>query len=89
MKETMDLLGLGPKEMAYLLGVSDRAVRRGIGSQSASGKLLQVIEKRLGDPRSTQSIRALAIISARNGGLEAMLNHLLESYVTLDLLRLR
>ena len=85
----MKRLGLGPKELAHLLGVSTKTVLRGYSPTSTSGILAKVLEAKLDDARSSQSVRALAIMSARGGGLEALLNQMVESYVTMDLLRLK
>ncbi len=79
-------LGLGPKELGYLLGVSDRTVKRGINGGPAQ-VVLDLLRSRMEDPRSAQSIRALVMITARRGGLKALLEALFEGYVTTDLAR--
>ncbi len=85
-------LGLGSKELAALLCVNSRALRgdRGLRTDSAAGILTRALERKLKDSHSAASVRALAIISARQGnGLEALLETLLSSYVSMDLLRLK
>ena len=81
-------LDLSNKELGYLLGVSERTIRRGINGGPAQ-VLLDVLKSRMADPRSTQSARALVLITARRGGLKALLEAMFEGYVTMDLLRLR
>lgn len=84
----MKELGLGSREIAYLLGVSERTIRRG-NMKGTPEMLSKVIQRRLADPRSAQSTRALVMITARRGGLESLLEALFEGYVTMDLLRMR
>ena len=80
-------LGIGLHELAHLLGVTPRTVQRGLRLGSPADLILREICRRLNEPRSTQSIRALAVISAQSGGLEVFLSRLAGAYVTLDLLR--
>ena len=80
-------LGIGLHELAHLLGVTPRTVQRGLRLGSRADLVLQEIRRRLDEPRSAQSIRALAVISAQSGGLEVFLSRLAGAYVTLDLLR--
>ena len=89
MKRIASSLGLNLKELAHLLGVSGRNIYRGTKPGGTADLLLQALGSGLNNPRSAQSVRALAIIAARGGGLELLLRQLLEAYVTMDLLRLR
>lgn len=82
-------LGLGPKELAHLLGTSVKTIHRGSREGGTVDLLIQEINAALDDPHSAPSIRALAIIAARGGGLQLFLHRLMDAYVTLDLLRVR
>lgn len=84
-----DSVGLGPKELAHLLGVSVRTIRRGAREGGTADLLLRGLREKLMDPKSALSIRALTIISARSDdGLKALMDRLTRAYVTLDQLRL-
>lgn len=80
-------LGLGPKELAHLVGISVRTIRRGVKENATVAILLRGIEEKLADPRTRLSMRALAIISARGEGLKMLISRLVHSYVTMDDLR--
>lgn len=86
-QQVTELLGLGPKELAYLLGVSVKTLRRGTRDGSTADSLLRGCAERLQDPEMAPSVRALMITSARGGGLKALVMRLTRAYVTLDLLR--
>lgn len=78
-------LGLGPKELAHLVGISARTIRRGVKAGGTTDLLLKGLIEKLNDPNTHLSIRALSIIAARGEGLKALIARLLRAYVMLDL----
>ncbi len=89
MSPLLEPLGLNPKELAHLLGVSVKTIHRGTFKENSTAAVLAgIITARLSDGRSAQSIRALAMTAARGHGLSTFLGVLVEAYVSLDLLRI-
>ena len=80
-------LGLGPKELAHLVGVSVRTLRRGVKAGGTVDTLVKGLQEGLANPRTHLSVRALAIISARGDGLKALVARMVHAYVTMDELR--
>lgn len=86
-KEILELAAaadLGAKELAHLLGVSTRAIRRGVKKGGTVDVLLHEIQAKLSDPQTMLSMRALMIISARGEGLKTLVLRLISAYVRLD-----
>lgn len=81
-----ETVGLGPKELAHLLGISVRTIRRGARLGGTVDTLLRGIQEKLADPHAVLSIRALTIIAARGEGMKTLVARLLHAYVTMDLL---
>ncbi len=79
--------GLGQKELAHLIGISARALRRGVKPGGPVDLLLQGLRAQLSDPQTMLSMRALMIIAARGEGLKTLLLRLVSAYTTLDRLR--
>ncbi len=77
-------LDLCPKELAHLLGISERTVHRGVQDGGPAGILLKDIREGLDDPNQFLSIRAAAIMAARSNGLQTYLSGMRRAYVELD-----
>lgn len=85
LRSLADRLDLCGKEFAYLLGVSERSLLRGVRDGGTADILARSILEGLDDPQQALSVRAAAIMSARSGGLETYLRGTRRAYVNADL----
>ncbi len=82
-------LGIGPKELAHLLGISERTILRGVQDGGIIDILLRDIVEGLEDPTGHHNVRVAAVMAARSGGLKTYLSGMRRAYVKLDQLVLR
>lgn len=82
-----DQVGLGPKELAHLLGISVRTIRRGVKKDGTVDVLLRGFQAKLKDPAAALSMRALMIVAARGEGLKLLILRLVGAYVAMDRMR--
>lgn len=79
----LDLCG---KEMAHLLGISERTILRGVQEGGIIDIFLHDLQEGLDDPSQTLHVRAAAVMAAQSGGLRTYLRGLRLAYVRLDAL---
>lgn len=76
---------LNIKQLAPMIGVDQRTLRRGLRKGSTADLILRGFQAQLDDPYKFRSIRALMLMSAQQEmGLAALFGKLLNNYVIVD-----